>query len=100
MSVQGSSRQSKAEIQADKNRLLQICLGILEIFWYLRYPGDWPRDAESLGRSLCLWGAVLGNIKVLCSKKMYKFNTNTHTSVAIINFDIMRILKQCPCDVQ
>jgi hypothetical protein len=31
MSIQGSSRQSKAEIQADKNRLLQICLSILEI---------------------------------------------------------------------
>jgi hypothetical protein len=36
MSVQGSSRQSKEEIQADKNRLLQtICLSILGIFWYL-----------------------------------------------------------------
>jgi hypothetical protein len=58
ISVQGSSWQSKAEIQADKNRLLQTCLSILEIFWYLRYPGDWPRDAESLGRSLYLWGAV------------------------------------------
>jgi hypothetical protein len=56
--VQGSSRQSKAEIQANKNRLLQICLSILEIFWYLWYPGDPPRDAKSLGRSLCLWGAV------------------------------------------
>jgi hypothetical protein len=58
MSVQGSSRQSKAEIQADKNRLSQICLSILEMFWYLWYPRDSPRDAKSLGRSLCLWGAV------------------------------------------
>ena len=58
MSVQGSSRQSKAEIQADKNRLSQTCLSVLEIFWYLWYPGDPPRDAESLGRSLYLWGAV------------------------------------------
>jgi hypothetical protein len=52
MSVQGSSPQCKAVIQADKNRLLQTCLSILEIFWYLRYPGDRPRYAESLGRSL------------------------------------------------
>jgi hypothetical protein len=58
MSVQGSSLQSKAEVQADKNWLLQTCLSILEIFWYLWYPGDPPRDAESLGRSLYLWGAV------------------------------------------
>jgi hypothetical protein len=58
MSVQGSSRQSKVEIQADKNRLSQTCLSVLEIFWYLWYPGDPPRDAESLGRSLYLWGAV------------------------------------------
>jgi hypothetical protein len=56
MSVQGSSQQSKAEIQADKNRLSQTCLSILEIFWYLRYPGDPPRDAESLGRSLICGG--------------------------------------------
>ena len=34
------------------------CLSVLEIFWYLWYPGDPPRDAESLGRSLYLWGAV------------------------------------------
>jgi hypothetical protein len=59
MSVQGSLRQSKAEIQADKNCLSQTCLSVLEIFWYLWYPGDPPRDAESLGRSLYLWGAVL-----------------------------------------
>jgi hypothetical protein len=58
MSVQGSSWQSKAEIQADKNWLSQTCLSVLEIFWYLWYPGDPPRDAESLGRSLYLWGAV------------------------------------------
>ena len=58
MSVQGSSRQSKAEVQAEKNWLSQTCLSILEIFWYLWYPGDPPRDAESLGRSLYLWGAV------------------------------------------
>jgi hypothetical protein len=27
-------------------------------FWYLWYPGDPPRDAESLGQSLYLWGVV------------------------------------------
>jgi hypothetical protein len=32
MSVQGSSRQSKAEVQAEKNWLSQTCLSILEIF--------------------------------------------------------------------
>jgi hypothetical protein len=32
MSVQGSWRQSKAEIQANENWLLQTCLSILEIF--------------------------------------------------------------------
>jgi hypothetical protein len=58
MSVQASSRQSKAGVQAEKNWLSQTCLSILEIFWYLWYPGDPPRDAESLGRSLYLWGAV------------------------------------------
>ena len=67
MSVQGSSRQSKAEIQADKNCLLQTCLSVLEIFWYLWYPGDPPRDAESLGRSLYLWGAVYAVLIVRCS---------------------------------
>jgi hypothetical protein len=46
MSVQASLRQSKAEVQAEKNWLWQTCLSILEIFWYLRYPGDPPRDAE------------------------------------------------------
>ena len=35
MSVQGSSRQSKAVIQANKNRLSQTCLSILEIFGIL-----------------------------------------------------------------
>ncbi len=59
MSVQASLRQSKAEAQAEKNWLLQTCLSILEFFLYLWYPGDPPRDAESLGRSLYLWGAVL-----------------------------------------
>jgi hypothetical protein len=58
MSVQASLRQSKAEVQANKNWLLQTCLSIQEIFWYLWHPGDPPRDAESLGPSLYLWGAV------------------------------------------
>ena len=58
MSVQGSSRQSKAGVQAEKNCLSQTCLSVLEIFWYLWYPRDLPGDAESLGRSLYLWGAV------------------------------------------
>jgi hypothetical protein len=48
MSIQGSLRQSKAEIQADKNRLSQTCLSILEMFWYLRYPGDWPIEMLNL----------------------------------------------------
>ena len=67
MSVQGSSRQSKAEVQAENNWLLQTCLSILEIFWYLWYPGDQPRDAESLGRSLYLWGAVYPHVEAKCN---------------------------------
>jgi hypothetical protein len=40
-SVQGSSQRSKAEVQSDKNWLWRTYLSILEIFWYLWYPGDW-----------------------------------------------------------
>jgi hypothetical protein len=65
ISVQGSLRQSKAEVQAEKNWLSQTCLSILEIFWYLWYPGDPPRDAESLGRSLYYCGGLCRNVVLI-----------------------------------
>jgi hypothetical protein len=52
MSVEVSSQQSKAEMQAVKNWLSQTCLTILEIFWYLWYLGDWPRDSISRPTSM------------------------------------------------
>jgi hypothetical protein len=82
MSVQGSSRQCNAEIQADKNRLSQICLSILEIFWYLWYPGDPPRDAKSLGQSLCLWEAVYGTscFLIILQLRTARLGANFHLS--------------------
>jgi hypothetical protein len=52
MSVQGSSRQSKAKIQADKNRLSQICLSIdflVSLVSYRKFGGiDHPQIERRL----------------------------------------------------